>query len=135
MLTNGLVALLLASTPVTSIVGNSIQPIPAPVDLKQFPLVTYQQVSDTLGYTLTGSEGLSTARFVFDCLAPLNPGGYLVARNLALAVKAALSAFSGTLSEGTKVWFIEIANFTENFDNASFLSRSSVHALITYSDI
>lgn len=135
MLTNGLVSLLLASTPVTAIAGNSIQPIPAPVDLKQFPLITYQQVSDTPGYTLTGSEGLSTARVVFDCMAPLNPGGYTTARNLALAVKAALSAFSGTLSEGTKVWFIEIVNFTESFDNASFLSRSSVHAMVTYTDI
>ncbi len=134
-MTNGLVALLLSNDQVTSIVGNAIQPIPAPVNLKDYPCVTYQQVSDSPNYTLTGSEGLSTARVVFDCLAPLNPGGYSVAHNLALAVKETLSAFSGTLSDDTRVWFIEIANFTESFDNASFLSRSSVHAMVTYEDV
>jgi hypothetical protein len=135
VLTNGLVSLLLASTPVTAIVGNAVQPLPAPVALTGYPCVIYQQVSDSPAYTLTSSEGLSTARFVFDCMAELNPGGYLVAHTLALAVKAALSAFSGTLSSGDVVWFIEIVNVTESFDNASFLSRSSIHALITYSDI
>jgi hypothetical protein len=136
MLTNGIAAHLLTQSSITSLVsgGTAIQPAPAPVDLSGYPCITYKMVSDVPEYTLTGIAGLSASRIVFDCLAPYNPGGYLVARNIALAVKAALSGYQGTLPDGTKVYFAEVVNVTDNFDNETLLSRSSVHVMFTYSD-
>jgi len=131
MLTTGLVQFLLAQAPITALVGNAIQPIPA---TEPYPCITYQMVSDVPQYTLTGTAGLSQARIVFDCFATNSKGGYLVARNIALAVKAALSGYSGTLSDGTRIFFCEVVNVTDNFDNDALLSRSSVHVLVTYSD-
>lgn len=133
MLTTGVVQFLLEQSPITAIVGNAIQPIPAPANMTG-PVVTYQMVSDVPDYTLTGTAGLSHSRIVFDCLAPYNPGGYLVARNLALAVKSAISGYEGPLPDGTQVYIAEVVNVTDNFDNDSLLSRSSVHVLFTYSD-
>lgn len=134
MLTNGLVAYLLEQSAITSIVGTAIQPIPAPADMSGYPCITYQMASDVPEYTLTGTAGLSTTRIVFDCLAPFNPGGYLIARSMALAVKAALSGFEGNLPDGTKVFIAEVVNVTDNFDNDALLSRSTVHVSVVYSD-
>ena len=136
MLTTGIVSLLLAQISITSLLAgnNAIQPIPAPVDQSGFPCITYQQVSDVPDYTVDGTVGMSHSRIVFDCLAPQNPGGYLIARSIALAVKAVLSGYQGKLSDGTQVFFAEVVNLTDNFDSDAMLSRSSVHVLLTYSD-
>jgi hypothetical protein len=139
MLTDGLVALILTQTPITSLIagGNAIQPIPAPVQIAgNYPLITYQQASDLPDMTLTGTAGISTTRIVFDALAPMNPGGYSIARAIALAVKAALGGYSGILpdADSTQVWFMEIVNVNDNFDSATLLARSSVHVMVTYVD-
>ena len=134
MVTTGLVQYLLTLPAITGLVGNNIAPIPAPVAMSGYPLITYQMASQNEGYTLTSPEGLATARIVYDCMAELNPSGYTTAKSIALALKLALSGFSGTLPDGTKVWFIEIANVQDLFNDASFLSVTSVHALVTYQD-
>jgi hypothetical protein len=142
MLITGLVAYLLTQTSITSLIaqGNALQPIPAPVEITDtsgnplYPCVTFQMVSDAPQYTLTGTAGISTARIVFDCLAPLDPGGYGVSRNIALAVKAALSGYQGTLPDGTKVWMAEVVNVLDIFSPDALLSTCSVHVLVTYSD-
>src|ERR1039458_1466476 len=69
MLTNGLVSYLLAVPAVTVIVGSAIQPVPAPEDLSQYPLITYQTPSDVSEDGNDGPIGVSEARVVFDCFA------------------------------------------------------------------
>lgn len=130
MLTNGIVALLSAQGNVTAICGNSIQPIPAPDDLAMYPCLTYQVASDVSSYTLSGPEGVTQSRIVFNCIAER----YLDARSLALAVKAALTDYNGTLPDGTIVFETEVVNMVDGFDDGSRLSTSAVHALFTYSD-
>jgi hypothetical protein len=130
MLTSGLVSLLLANSAVSAIVGTRIQPIPAPEDLSQYPVIAYQGVSDVSGYTLTGSDGVTTTRIVFNCHALR----YLDARNLALAVKAALTAYRGTLPDGTVVYETQIVNVVDGYDDGSRISKTSVHAVIQYAD-
>ena len=135
MLTTGIVNLLLQQTAITNVVagGNAVMPIPAPVDMSQYPCITYQVASDhPEEYTLNGPADVNQARIVFDCLAPYNNGGYLVARGLALAIKQALSGYSGTLSDGTRVLVAEIVNATDSFQNDALLNRSSVHVMFTY---
>ena|ERR1700721_374097 len=130
MITNGIVSLLLNNSAVSGIVGTSIQPIPAPEDLSDYPCIAYQVASDVSDYTLTLPTSVTTTRIVFDCLAQR----YLDARTLALAVKAALTAYQGTLPDGTVVYFTEIVNLVDGFDDGSRISRTSVHAVMQYMD-
>jgi hypothetical protein len=126
----GLVAYLSLTANVTAYCGNSIQPIPAPANLEEYPALTMQTASDVSGYTLTGLDGVTTSRVVFNCIAQQ----YGDARGLALAVKAALSGYSGTLPNGTQIFQSRIVNMQDGYDDGSRLSTSSVHALIAYSD-
>jgi len=142
MLTTGLVQYLLTQPAVSYQLaqGNAIQPIPAPAQMTDtagnplYPCITVQMASDVPDYTLTGTAGLSTTRIVFDCLAQQIPGGYLVARNIALAVKAALSGFQGILPDGTEVFMAEVVNVVDLYSPDAMLSHCSVHVLVVYSD-
>lgn len=130
MLTNGVVAYLLTQSPITSIVSQNIQPIPAPEDLSQYPLVTYQGASDVSQNANDGPAGVADSRIVFDCLALR----YLDARNLALAVKAALNGYSGTLPDGTRVFLAESVNLVDRWQDGSRIYCTSVHVLFQYAD-
>jgi hypothetical protein len=130
MLTNGVVAYLLAQEPVTSIVNQRIQPIPAPEDLSQYPLITYQSPSDVSDNANDGPVGVATSRIVFECKALR----YLDARNLALAVKAALNGYSGTLPNGTRVFLAESVNLVDRWEDGSRISCTAVHVLFQYKD-
>jgi hypothetical protein len=130
MLTNGVVAYLLAQGPVTSIVNQRIQPIPAPEDLSQYPLITYQSPSDVSDNANDGPVGVATSRIVFECKALR----YLDARNLALAVKAALNGYSGTLPNGTRVFLAQSVNLVDRWEDGSRISCTAVHVLFQYKD-
>ena len=127
----GIVKYLLTKAPITALAGNRIQPIPAPEDLSLYPCVTVQIASDVSRYGFDGPDGVTTTRVVFDCFADR----YLNARSLALAIKAALTGYSGTLPDGTQVFETQIVNIQDGFDDGSHISRTAVHALITYADL
>ena len=135
-LMQGLISLLLTNTAITSVVagGNAVQTIPAPTETSGYPAVVMSQISETNDYVLSGPAGLTHARICFDCLAPQNPGGYGVARNLALSVKKTLDGFIGSLPDGTQVDFIEIATIRDSFDADATLSCTSVQAMIHFPD-
>jgi Protein of unknown function (DUF3168) len=130
MLTNGVVAYLLTQTAITAIVKQSIQPIPAPEDLSQYPLITYQSPSDVSDNANDGPVGVATCRIVFECKALR----YLDARNLALAVKAALNGYSGTLPNGTRVFLAQSVNLVDRWEDGSRISCTAVHVLFRYKD-
>jgi hypothetical protein len=124
------VTYLLTQTAVTAIVNQSIQPIPAPEDLSQYPLITYQSPSDVSDNANDGPVGVATSCIVFDCKALR----YLDARNLALAVKAALNGYSGTLPDGTHVFLAEFVNLVDRWEDGSRISCTAVHVLFQYKD-
>ena len=130
MLTNGVVAYLLTQTAITAVVGQCIQPIPAPEDLSQYPLITYQSPSDVSENANDGPVGVANSRIVFDCKALR----YLDARNLALAVKAALNGYSGMLPDGTRVFLAESVNLVDRWEDGSRISCTAVHVLFQYKD-
>ena len=130
MLTNGVVAYLLTQIAITAIVNQSIQPIPAPEDLSLYPLITYQSPSDVSDNANDGPVGVATSRIVFDCKALR----YLDARNLALAVKAALNGYSGTLPNGTRVFLAQSVNLVDRWEDGSRISCTAVHVLFQYKD-
>lgn len=135
-LVQGLVAYLLTQSAITAIIagGDSIQPIPAPVDADLYPCIAYQVVSDVPGYTLSDQDGVTHARILFSCLASYGSGSYTLAHGLALAVKAALSGYSGTLPDGTVVSFIKVANLTDMYQSDALLSATNISVLVAYQD-
>jgi len=130
MLTNGLVAYLLEQPSISDVIGKRLQPIPAPEDLDQYPLITYQSPSDVSQNANDGPVGIATTRIVFDCLAQR----YLDARNLALALKFILNGFAGALPDGTVVYLAESANLTDRWEDGSRIYCTSFHVLIQYAD-
>jgi hypothetical protein len=136
MLTDGLVAYLNAQVLIPSIVGDRIQPIPAPDDMAQYPLITYMGASYKDEYANEGSVGVSTQRIVFDCLALR----YHDARTLALALKDAFEALceavnagigaAYVLPDGTRVFNAETGNLIDRWQDGSRVSCTSVHLLI-----
>ena len=130
MLIDGLVAYLLTQPSITSVVGERIQPIPATEDFAKNPGITIQCSSDISDDANDGPVGVAEARVIFDCLAPR----YLVAHNLARALKSVLNCYSGTLPDGTVIQHVKSANLVDRFEDGSRVSCTSFHALITYSD-
>jgi hypothetical protein len=127
---DGFVALLLQQSSISTVVGDRIQPVPAPEDLSQYPLITYQSPSDTpLDQNCDGPSGVTESRIVFDCLAKR----YLDARNLARAVKSALNGFTGNLPDFTHIEDVE-TGMVDRFEDGSRIYCTSVHALVRYRD-
>jgi hypothetical protein len=133
-LITGIVALLLTETAITSSIagGNSIQPIPAPVEASLFPAIVYQVVSDHDEMTLTGSSGVGHARVLFSCHASFGPGSYMTSHNLAVAIKAALNGYQGFLPSGPQVFFADVQNVTDVFQPNALLSTTNVSVLLDY---
>jgi len=132
MLIDGIRALLLTRSAITSVVGDHIQPIPAPSDLSLYPLITYQSPSDVSQNAGDGPVGVAEMRIIFDCLAL----DYATARKLAQVLKAILNSYSGVLpdSESTRVYLAESANLADRWEDGSQIYCTSFHALITYGD-
>ena len=133
-LISGIVAYLLSQSSVTAIIagGNSIQPIPAPVQASLFPCIAYQVVSDVTDYDLAGPIGMAHARILFSCLASFGPGSYITAHNLALTIKEAFSGYMGTLPSGPQVWVAEVVNVTDGYQSDAVLSSTNGSVLLTY---
>jgi hypothetical protein len=130
MLPEGLVAFLLNQSPVTTVVGDRIQPVPAPEDLAQYPLITHQSPSDVpQDMNCDGPSGVTEMRIVLDCLAVR----YVDARSLARSVKSLLNAYAGTFPDGTRIYSTRV-NLVDRFNDGSRVYCTSVHVLAQYED-
>lgn len=130
MLLTDVVAYILTQSAVTSLVSNRIAPIPAPVDLSEYPCITYQSPSYVPEYAGNGAVGVSETRIVFDCLA----SSYLPARTIAETLASTLSSYTGTLPNGTRVFETEVVNIVDRWDDGSKISCSTVHVIFTFSE-
>lgn len=130
MLETGMAALLLTQSSITALIGNNVDPIPAPEDLEDYPCITYQEASYTADYTSDGASGWAQKRLVYNCWGT----SWMQAKQIQEALRVVLTGYRGTLSEGTQVFLIEVANGEDFFESASRLWRSSLHALIQYSE-
>ena len=130
MLTDGLVTFLNAQPAVNALAAGRIAPPPAPEDLSDYPCITYQRASYKPDYTTDGPVNLSETRVVFDCFAVR----YLDARNLAEAIRLALSGYTGVLPDGTRVYEAEVANLSDLFNTGSRISCTSIHVLFQHSE-
>jgi Protein of unknown function (DUF3168) len=131
MLLTGLVSYLLEQTAITSVVGQAIQPVPAPANLSDYPCITYQSPSYVPGYAGDGPIGVTETRVIYNCLAP----SYLAARTLAQSVANSLSGFTGDLPDGTQVFLIKILNAVDGFvDDTRTMYSVMVHAWVQFAE-
>ena len=133
----GFAQLLAQNTGVKALVGNAIQPIPAPEDLKLYPCVTYQVVSYTdLDDLDDGSAWGEQQRIIYTCWsqAAQDGGTYQQANTIRKAVRTALEGFSGELPDGTHVFMTKIDGKEDFFESESRQYRCVLHILVQYSD-
>ena len=131
MLEEGIVAFLKSQDSISSVVGDRIQPEPAPeYDPALYPMITYSSSSDQSELANDAPVGVAEARVIFDCLAERK----LDARRLALVLKTLLHGYSGTLPDGTVVQLAKSANLADRFDDGSRIYCTTFQALITYGD-
>jgi hypothetical protein len=127
MLIEGVYQALKASSAVAAI-AKSIRPIVAPVDLSDYPCVTYQVVSRTPTYSLNGDVGVSQSRIVFECSAIR----YVDAAALIEAVYGLFSGFQGALPDGTRVYEAEIVNQQDDWNADAEIYSSHLHVIFTF---
>jgi hypothetical protein len=112
MIESGLSHLLSGTTSVTNIVSDQIHLGMLPKGYS-LPAVVISSISATEVIGNDGTADLRAKRFQFDCLAPL-PGGYPVAHHLALAIKALLQDYRGSLNDGSQITGSQVINELDN---------------------
>ncbi|HEV2324560.1 MAG TPA: DUF3168 domain-containing protein [Terracidiphilus sp.] len=120
-----------------TVAGNvTVCPIPAPEDLKQYPVIAYQGVSYTSDYANDGPVGVAQKRIVLNCWsqAEIDGGTYLQANTIREAVRVALSGYQGTFPDGTKVSLIEIDGEDDLFSSESRQYNLTLHCLVQYAE-
>ena len=116
----GLRQLLLNTANVTAVTSN-VMSIPAPADLSQYPLITYQQISLTRDYALPGSIGIDQSRIAFNCFS----SSYAETRALVDAVIEAFDGFNGTLPDGTQA-YTQVITEDDGYDTNNQLAKATV---------
>lgn len=99
----GIVSLLNANSPLTTLLGNttSIVPVGQSKGVSS-PFVIYHISSGVPTYSAKGDTGLQMVRFQFDCYSSKN---HLEAWNVAVALRTAIkNVINQTLSDGTFVY-------------------------------
>ena len=117
-------------TDLTAIVGTNIYPVALPKSISATaqPWMTYQTVSRTALYQLSGDSNLVKKRIALNIWS----SNYADVANAAKAIWASLSAFQGTFPNGTVVRLIEIANGSDSYEDSALMYRAMVQLMITY---
>jgi hypothetical protein len=129
---------LLAVSAVTDLVGSSTAARVHPLQMPQrptFPCITYQIISGSPLYGLAGVAGVAEIRLQIDCWAQTTEtvDGYAKARELAEAVRGALSAYTGTV--GTDViQECSLVNRQVLLDGEAGVFRESLDFEIAYTE-
>jgi len=134
----GIYSLITANAGFTAIADGRIYPLIMPDDLTASlpvtppavfpPAATYKAISSITQYTMGGSVGMVTTRMQFDCFA----SDYLDAKNIATAIRLVLENYTGTLTDGTFVNAIWVANVTDSYESDVRLYRTSIDFKIVY---
>jgi uncharacterized protein DUF3168 len=130
MMEEALIAKLLADAGVAALVGTRVHPGARP-QASTLPAIVCNAISANPSYSDDGEDGIAEARVQLDCWGAT----YSSAKTTARAVKAALSAFDGTVSA---VRFRYIALDLEHdiqetgADSAAYPFRTSLDFLVVY---
>lgn len=130
-----------AVSAVTTLVGSGDEArifptkIPEKYAAGPWPLLTYQIVSGRPEYHIDGVAGLAEVRVQIDCWSAERPGkdAYDEVRDLAEAVRGALSAYTGT-SEGVAIQSCFLENRRTLYEDAAQVHRESLDFVVGYAE-
>lgn len=128
MMIEALHSLLIGSSAIVSLVDSRIYPIVLPTD-GIFPAITYQRISSIPTYSLSSNVGVTTSRMEIDAWAST----YQSAHALADAILSAIDNYSGTASDGTRIFGIQLDNSTDIAEERALLYRVRMEFLIQHS--
>lgn len=121
---------LLAQTAISDVIGDRLQPLPAPEDLSMYPCITFKEISHLGSYTNDGPTGWNQERLLYNCRAST----WLQARQLRDLLKAALEPLRGQLSDGSRVFLVEVENADQFFDTGLRIHGSGLYVLVQYGE-
>jgi hypothetical protein len=127
MLEAGLQHLITSTNEFTTVAGSRLFPLLLP-DNPALPSATYQRITATPLYALDGRIQFTEARIQFDTWA----ADYGQAKQLMDAINTAIDNFSGQLSDGTKVFGIQLDTCTDLYEESARIYRCSADYLIQY---
>ena len=117
---------LTANTAVRAIVGTAIYPVHAPQNATP-PWVRWQRISRTTDRALDLQEGLVETRIQFDCIGDT----YTAARNLAVAVQAALQNWQSATAGVNDATCVNSRDYYEQIAD-KFYFTSALDFIITH---
>lgn len=129
MIESGLQNLITSSAAFTALAGPRLYPVLLPDD-SPLPAATYQRISTKALYTLDDRVNLTQARFQFDTWA----NTYADAKNLMAAINTTIDNFSGSLSDGTQVFGVQLYSSTDLYEQEARIYRVTADYTIQYAD-
>lgn len=117
MLEEGIVTYLTSVTVLVALQGNRVWPNRLPQN-PTLPATTFREISNVPEYSHNGPSGYENVRMQFNCWAT-DP---LAAKQLARALKRALSGFKGMMGSSS-IGGCFLANSMDDFDDPTGLSR------------
>lgn len=129
MLDTALHQLVFSSTDFTALAATRLYPVLLPDD-SPLPASTYQRISTTALYTLNDRVNVTKCRMQFDTWAKT----YLDAKNLMKAINDVLDSYSGTLSDGTHIFGIQLYSCSDRFESAAHIYGVTADYVIQYAD-
>jgi hypothetical protein len=128
MFESGLRAQLLTIDALTALIGRRVYPLVPPEDLSGYPCITYQVGSTTREYSNDSDVGLVTKRIIVNAFSPQ----YGEVQSIVVAIIDALSGWSGTLPDGTRVDSVRVATCSDFYESDARMFRASLHLLVTH---
>jgi hypothetical protein len=134
MLVAGIQNLVAASSAVQALIGNPARfyPVVLPEN-PVYPCASYQVISDIPEYVLSGTKTIQQVRLQVDTWSggPAN-ATYLAAKNVQLAIRAALEGFRGQLLDGTNVAWIEVKHAADLYEQNARAYRTTMDYMIHF---
>lgn len=127
MLEASLQQIIATSTDFNALAGTRLYPVLLPED-PALPAATYQRIFTTPLYALDGRVNFTEVRIQFDTWA----NDYGQAKQLMVAINAAIDNFSGKLSDGTQVFGIQLDTCNDLYEDAARIYRCSADYLIQF---
>ena len=94
------------------------------------PAVTYQVVSKRGLYALQERVNVNECRMQFDIWST----DYVLGKQAAAALTAAIDNFTGTLSEGTHVFGVQLQTSSDLYESDARMNRVLIEFVIQYAD-
>jgi hypothetical protein len=134
MIEVGIAQLIAANAAVQALIGSParLYPVLVPED-PTYPCASYQLISEVPRYLIDGSSAMNQIRFQIDTWSGgLQNASYLTAKAVQAAIRAVLEGFTGLLSDGSHVAWIEVVSARDLYEQNARCYRTSTDYMIYF---